>query len=519
MATPRQTPGASSSKTSSALTIPQKPEFSLNKQVILDEDEYTSALSTIIARDFFPSLSHLDATNSYLSALDSQDPALIDASVRRLAELETPSTRTPWSQTPGQTPYGGLATDTPLRTPRGRHPAKKAKYDASLSLDAFQAQYTSEDNASFTEILDEENRKRKEAWGWAWEAQKRVESQKAKEIEGRETLLIEAKSRTDRALAIDGPSSTQMLIKDKEEDGGDESKEESGTGGEDDEEELAVALAVEPPASPPRQQPEIDVMAPKKDTRSTVIPGWSFKARNGLMFPPDADSSPYHPPPQTTTAPGPPKSISYSSTRLPSQLPESSGATEPPSPSRSRVGAAIAGEPVPDTPRVSGFGFVSAVPSPSPSELGPERLKQLMTWGTLQGTPRVLGESAGEPNTPFHIAPPKARDVLGRKLGQNAGKSLSARAAMFTPRSSLGGTAGSSTPRGGNGSMAPPIGTPRRGAELLSPAARSLFNRTKGGGLGGWQSTGNNMGKRESKELDLRKVGWSPRDSPVVRRG
>lgn len=234
------------------------------------------------------------------------------------------------------------------------------------------------------------------------------------------------------------------------------------------------------------------------------------------MFPPDADSSPYHQTLKPAVPAGPPKSISYTSTRLPSQSIPSDAAAEPPSPTRSRVGAAIAGEPVPDTPRVGGFGFVSAVPSPSPSELGPERLKQLMTWGTLQGTPRILGvESTGEPNTPFHIAPPKPRDVLGRKLGVNAGKSLSARVALFTPKSGSG--LGGATSRGEGGSMPPPIGTPRRGAEMLSPAARNLFNRTKGGG--GLSSWGSKLGSRDGKELDLRKVGWSPRDSPVVRGG
>src|ERR1700733_6986121 len=59
MSTPR--PGATAA-----------PERSLNRQVILDEDEYTEALSHIVARDFFPSLVHLDATNEYLDALHTQ---------------------------------------------------------------------------------------------------------------------------------------------------------------------------------------------------------------------------------------------------------------------------------------------------------------------------------------------------------------------------------------------------------------------------------------------------------------
>lgn len=65
---------------------------SLNRQEILDEDEYTAALSHIIARDFFPSLVHLDAANGYLDALRSNDPSLIHASVRRLQEIDSTPT-------------------------------------------------------------------------------------------------------------------------------------------------------------------------------------------------------------------------------------------------------------------------------------------------------------------------------------------------------------------------------------------------------------------------------------------
>ncbi|KAK7694867.1 hypothetical protein QCA50_002055 [Cerrena zonata] len=171
-----------------------QPPRSLNRQVVLEEDEYTEALSHIIKRDFFPSLSHLDATNSYLDALKSNDSSLIQASVRRLEDLNTPLTRRSrqtW-QTPSQTPYRMGPSETPLRTPIGEEPPlKRLRYDTEMNLDEFQARYTSEDNSSFTQILEEENRKRKEKYGWAWEAQKRVEAQRERMLEARERLLIE----------------------------------------------------------------------------------------------------------------------------------------------------------------------------------------------------------------------------------------------------------------------------------------------------------------------------------------
>lgn len=74
-----------------------------------------------------------------------------------------------------------------------------------------------------------------------------------------------------------------------------------------------------------------------------------MQARNALMFPPDADESPYHSKPaplSKDSKPPPPKIIKYGNTRLPEQddTPTES-VSAPPSPTRSRIGAAIAGTP------------------------------------------------------------------------------------------------------------------------------------------------------------------------------
>jgi protein DGCR14 len=66
------------------------------------------------------------------------------------------------------------------------------------------------------------------------------------------------------------------------------------------------------------------------------------------MFPPDADVSPYHPSATLADASGDPKTIKYGNTRLPEQDDRSSSShalSAPPSPTRSRVDAAIAGTP------------------------------------------------------------------------------------------------------------------------------------------------------------------------------
>lgn len=67
------------------------------------------------------------------------------------------------------------------------------------------------------------------------------------------------------------------------------------------------------------------------------------------MFSPDADESPYHPPAlNLTEAKGDPKAIKYGNTRLPEQdnsASSSRGISTPPSPTRSRIDAAILGTP------------------------------------------------------------------------------------------------------------------------------------------------------------------------------
>ncbi|KAG8734364.1 hypothetical protein FRC11_004370 [Ceratobasidium sp. 423] len=528
MSQPDSSSGASSSEYHGALIRPGESK-SLSRQVILDEDSYTSALSDIIARDFFPSLAHLDATNGYLSALDTKDPEQISKSVRRLQDLAatpTPSRhRNLW--TPSRTPYGAGPSDTPMSM-RSELGSRGKSITEGLSLDEFQARYTSEDNASFATIIDDENRQRKEKWGWAWEAQSKVEERKAIEYTRRETALLEAKKATLAITAAGEPSTSTKAITAAEDDSP-SSSNSTGKG-------LEVVLSSQNDPSGDRQLARVDesqtmeeVMAPKKDTRPAGVPGWKFKARNSLMFPPDANQSPYDAISSTAVPPpakGDPKSIHYGGTRIVDQD-EASGVTEPSSPTHSRVDAAIAGRPYAsggETPKVAGHSFVSETASPSPSQLGPVGLKQLMTWGTLQGTPRVIssdGDDApmADPQTPFRIAEPSRRDLLSHRLANKASKSLAQRAALLSPHptrtpatpSSQGGPVRAKRTRG---NMPPPMMTPRRSEVSLSPAARKLLSRTGGGSMLAQREGWGEAATKQPK--DLAKERWTP--SPALSR-
>ena len=241
-------------------------ERSLNRQVVLEEEEYTEALSHIIARDFFPSLIHLDATNEYLDALQARDPHLINASVRRLEEIDSTPLLSKKRRTQSLTPYN-ISSQTPRID--GEPERKRARYDKDLSLDSFQARYTSEDNSSFTQILDEENRVRKEKWAWAWGAQKRVEQQHDKMIERRETMLIEPPSATGvkEKFTIEFPKPAGLITE-----GLDSDKVEQETEGTTEKLPLVPASGKDS-----KDIASLDVMAPQKDTRSAGVDGWRFK--------------------------------------------------------------------------------------------------------------------------------------------------------------------------------------------------------------------------------------------------
>lgn len=171
--------------------LPPPPKRIKRPAKVIDEDSYTDALSHIIARDFFPGLVETESKQDYLDALDSQDHEWIAAAGRKLTEVMTPgpdgrrhrgrrgTSMTPTSglygrggETPqtwqGDTPMSVISSSTSMETSE----AGKPEVDTNLSLSAFQAKYTSEDNESFYKLLDKQNLKKSQKYAWMWSGNK-----------------------------------------------------------------------------------------------------------------------------------------------------------------------------------------------------------------------------------------------------------------------------------------------------------------------------------------------------------
>lgn len=156
-----------------------------NSQVPLDEDTYVAAIEKIIERDFFPDIPKLRNRLEWLEAVRSGDPMVIrDAQmniIRRRREKAredgerdgTPATNIP--DTPASMISGLASPAVSLRSaasPSLFPPAAAAArdrengipIDTNLKLDDFLRKYTSEDNASFSKILDKANKQRKEKY-------------------------------------------------------------------------------------------------------------------------------------------------------------------------------------------------------------------------------------------------------------------------------------------------------------------------------------------------------------------
>jgi protein DGCR14 len=155
--------------------------------VVLEEEEWIAKMEGIIERDFFPELGRLQDKVAWLEAVRSGDPERIRQAQLQIArrrhslhqqqqELQQNTQRrqgqqqTPYTQTRGRdggyTPYN-TGDFLPNSSLTGGDPSSGVDLDSNVSvppvsLDTFLANHTSEDNASFHDILEKTNKRRKE---------------------------------------------------------------------------------------------------------------------------------------------------------------------------------------------------------------------------------------------------------------------------------------------------------------------------------------------------------------------
>jgi protein DGCR14 len=344
-------------------------------QKVLDEESYVSGISEIIARDFFPGLLEAETQQEYLDAVESQDRAWISSASSRLHQLMTPGRKRGRRGTSIQTPAEGSETpkgyggDTPMSivsemsTASTQAPAAPVM-DTNMSLDAFQAKYTSEDNESFYKLLDKQNQKRSEKHSWMWRGNKLPSNRliKQKEVE---TKLLESRG----SLQDDGGKKDRLAIKD----------------------------SVEKPAMPD---------------------SWISKPNNNFMFAPDGveDSVETVAQRAQVESRAAPKGVVYDNTRMPIAVVVADPKV-PPSPSLSAVRDAIAGRPRltdselgydgSETPRVNGYAFVDD--DPEPQEYG----------APLE--PIILGKGEAAPN-PFKVKEQSKREDLHHRMVDRVAK-------------------------------------------------------------------------------------------------
>jgi protein DGCR14 len=172
---------------------------------VLDEDDYTSALSDIIARDYFPGLLESQAQHEYLAALESGNHAWIaeagqkmrDAAAGKSKGSRRSARNTRFDATPlraGDTPVGFTGSETPVSVADSTHssqPEDKKLDTSNLTLSAFQAKYTSEDTESFNALLDKQNLIRRQKHAYMWTPDQWIPSTRLIEHRAQERSLLQ----------------------------------------------------------------------------------------------------------------------------------------------------------------------------------------------------------------------------------------------------------------------------------------------------------------------------------------
>ncbi|CAG7942807.1 unnamed protein product [Penicillium nalgiovense] len=450
---------------------PPPPKRIKRPATVLDEDIYTSNLSHIIARDFFPGLLETQIKQEYLEALESKDKAWIASSKKKLADvMRTPTPgsnarrKSDYASVPstpqhfpagraGDTPHG-WGGDTPMSVVSTSTSATETQDRnipdvSNMGLVAFQAKYTSEDNESFNKVLDKQNEKRREKYPWLW-SENKIPS--ARQIAHQQQEI--------KRITAQGGKPEMGLIKRDEH-------------------------------AQPAIKTDLDARPAKPNT-------WKSRPDNTLMFLPSSVEDTHETLAQKAeiTSRAAPKRTLYQNTRLldpHAAAAADAASTVPPSPSLSAIQDAIAGRPRlseseaasafagNETPRVNGYAFVDE------DEPEPE-----FTYGSSSKTDddmeadwRLLGPTSEKPN-PFQLGETRKREALHHRMVDRVARNKRAEKAARVTKTPVSLTPRfASSPRLDFGSASTPGAGSSRGSvyggghqgKMLTPAAQKLLQQ------------------------------------------
>jgi protein DGCR14 len=439
---------------------PPMPKRIKRPNVVLDEDTYVSAVSHIIRRDFFPGLAEADAQREYLNAVESKNKSWIREAGKKLTHVMTPvpsGRRRVLERTRFDRP-GGSGDKTPsvwgADTPVTVAPSEAGEddeglgkldnVDLNLSLGAFQAKYISEDQESFSQIIDKQNEKKFEKNAWLREGNRYASKQR---IAQQKVIQARAAANESKELVVTTRPSQNL------------------------------------------------------DDRPAAPIGTKHEAFNTLMFGPDSVESwaPTRAQAAESASFAPPKQVAYNNTRLPAPEVDPPRA---PSPTLSFIRAAVSGNPRlnpseggytgSETPRVKGYAFVEAHP-PSDDSDDDAPIDLLEKYGV----------DASSKATPFTINESSSREKMHHKMVEKIGAKRSNPSS--NPTGSGLGIFTSETPRFMS-APTPRVGNQTPGRKVkgdLTPAAQRLYERMGGGtprntgagGFGGAKERGSGLGR------------------------
>ena len=416
------------------LMMPPPPRKKRKPDIILEEDEFAEEIRRIVVRDFFPDLPKLKAQLEWLEAVNNNDLEKIRQLRNKFSAVRNPYGR----GTPSRSPAVSHPSGTPLSTANCSNLTKETPESVEseeakpVSLDEFLSKHNGEDNASFEEVLQKEQRKHKEKYWWVFD-------DAAKAGKGKLTLAD--------GMVVKAPSGESF--------------------------KKAKLIA------------NLGAGGWEGDDRKGTLTLWKYRNKNALMFEPCLETSrdtcglaPLALRDKESVRDGPenfraPKEIRHRATRFVVPMkkaildPETEGGSETPVVSTSTAKPAYL-----------------TTPSMEPGE----DLTPLMTWGQIQGTPMVLGPT----DTPidlsstqeFKIPEPQEREKIARKMDVKLRKrkrdqerkrrrSLSRRR-----QSSMRATPGNLSALRRSSKLA-------RGLASMSPAARRLASNLKSPMTGG----------------------------------